>query len=332
MYDENQEIAVRWNNSNRNWYESRGYIFTKRNDKFYVKAKDLSEHSSAKIDVICDYCGRSYKTQYGLINNARKILCKDACYHCCGKKASEASILKRANKYFEIMDKVCAEHNYKLLTTKPEYTDVKMKIKFICPKHGVQEMMLDNFIRGHECIKCSYEKRGKKMRHDINFVKQTISSINNNTLLNPEDYRDSTVRNLKIKCQCGNTYTTSFANFTKVGINRCRKCASAESSGEFKIRNFLEDNCINYIQEKRFKDCRDKKPLPFDFYLPDFNMCIEFDGQQHFEPKFGESSFRQTTKHDKIKSTYCKENNIRLIRIPYYKGREIETILRTEIK
>lgn len=62
MFDENQIVQVRWNNSNREWYESKGYIFTKRNELFDVKAKDLSPRSKTKIRAICDYCGENYET------------------------------------------------------------------------------------------------------------------------------------------------------------------------------------------------------------------------------------------------------------------------------
>jgi len=63
-----------------------------------------------------------------------------------------------------------------------------------------------------------------------------------------------------------------------------------------------------------------KYPLPFDFYLPDYNTCIEFNGKQHYEPiKYfgGIDYFKLINERDKIKSKYCNENNIRLIIIKY---------------
>ena len=64
---------------------------------------------------------------------------------------------------------------------------------------------------------------------------------------------------------------------------------------------------------------KDKRKLPFDFYLPGLNTCIEYDGRQHFELKNGfwggEKSLKLTQKHDKIKNLYCKENKIKLLRI-----------------
>ena len=77
--------------------------------------------------------------------------------------------------------------------------------------------------------------------------------------------------------------------------------------------------------QKKFQDCKVKKSLPFDFYLPKYNCCIEVDGQQHYEAisfeKLNEEEKKEQLKHrqeyDNIKTQYCKDNNIKLIRIKY---------------
>ena len=110
----------------------------------------------------------------------------------------------------------------------------------------------------------------------------------------------------------------------------CPQCQ--ESSGERVIRQWLESHKIKYIFQNRFPNCRDVKELPFDFYLPDCNTCIEFDGPQHFEPidfagkgkEWAQQQFEKTQYHDKIKNKYCEDNNIRLLRIPYFKNIEEE--------
>ena len=65
----------------------------------------------------------------------------------------------------------------------------------------------------------------------------------------------------------------------------------------------------------------------FDFYLPDYNICIEYDGIQHYIPKIihngmtqeaANYTHEQTKIHDKIKNEYCKKHTIPLIRIPYW--------------
>lgn len=77
---------------------------------------------------------------------------------------------------------------------------------------------------------------------------------------------------------------------------------------------------------------RDKKPLPFDFYLPDFNMCIEFDGEQHYRNRGNFSNPLEYTKYNnKIKTEYCITNKIYLLKIPYWQYKNLNNILNKEI-
>ena len=106
------------------------------------------------------------------------------------------------------------------------------------------------------------------------------------------------------------------------------------SIGEKLIKKFLDDNSIKYEREKKFDSCRNINSLPFDFYLPDLNMCIEYDGELHFKSSelFGGSERLQSTKkNDKIKNKWCKENNISLLRINYLKKSKINEILNQKI-
>jgi len=97
----------------------------------------------------------------------------------------------------------------------------------------------------------------------------------------------------------------------------CRICKL--SKGERELHYLLVNNKIEHIREKKFVQCKDKRALPFDFYLPEHKICIEYDGIQHFKiiDFFGEESFKQTQKHDEIKNEFCKKNGIKLIRIKY---------------
>lgn len=328
MFDENQLIRIRWNSSNSEWYQSQGYTYTKHGEYFYVKAKHLSPHSSAKIKVHCDYCGNEYSTQYALITTGRKVISKDCCSHCVGKKASDVSLKKRALKSITLAKEICEANGYELITTVDEYVDIKMPIKFRCSKHGIQTMSLDNLLHGHKCIKCSYEIRADSKRFSNDYIKSEIESINNNKWLNSSEYKDVFTHNLRIQCGlCGREFSTSFANYIKHDINRCSSCSQKESKGELKIRKLLDEYGIEYTQEKRFADCKDKKPLPFDFYLPKSNLIIEFDGKHHYTPVRGEENYQKTVNHDKIKNEYCIQNNIKLLRIPYWDINSINTII-----
>lgn len=107
----------------------------------------------------------------------------------------------------------------------------------------------------------------------------------------------------------------------------CPICYYKKSKGEILIMNFLKNHNIRYQKEFNFKDL---PRLRFDFYLPDFNTCIEFDGKQHFEAiDFfgGEEQWVETQQRDGYKNHYCIEHNIPLYRIPYYDIDNIDYIL-----
>ena len=72
--------------------------------------------------------------------------------------------------------------------------------------------------------------------------------------------------------------------------------------------------------KKEFDGCADIHSLRFDFYLPQYNTAIEYQGIQHFEPVEyfgGEEKFVIRVRHDKIKKEYCKTHDIKLYYINY---------------
>lgn len=107
------------------------------------------------------------------------------------------------------------------------------------------------------------------------------------------------------------------------------------SFGEILISNLLDNNKIKYVYNKSLKDCISSSKLRFDFYLPDFNVCIEFDGIQHFYPSNlfgGPEEFEKLKIRDRIKNDWCKVNDIKLIRFNYkQKIDEIKLILKQEL-
>jgi hypothetical protein len=83
----------------------------------------------------------------------------------------------------------------------------------------------------------------------------------------------------------------------------------------------LKSQGINFKPQKTFEDCKGEvRALPFDFYLSNFNIAIEYQGIQHYQliPYWGQKTFDKTKKYDLIKKEYCKKNNIYLIEIPYF--------------
>lgn len=106
----------------------------------------------------------------------------------------------------------------------------------------------------------------------------------------------------------------------------CPKCSS--SIGEKTIREYLVKRKIFFYSEHRFDDCVNEIRLPFDFYIPSMNICIEYDGRFHYEDVFKKpNEFKLGKKRDGIKNKYCKKNKINLLRIPYWDFEKIEKIL-----
>ena len=99
-----------------------------------------------------------------------------------------------------------------------------------------------------------------------------------------------------------------------------KSCGCLKSTGEFLIQRILEQNNILFIKEwtdnKKTINPETKGLLRFDFYLPDYNCCIEYDGEQHFKDT-GWGNFETAKKRDDFKTNYCQKHNIKLIRISY---------------
>lgn len=122
---------------------------------------------------------------------------------------------------------------------------------------------------------------------------------------------------------CGNQRWFQ-TRYIKSGDTKSCGCIG-RSAGEEKIARILSENNIKFEQEKIYEDLKFELPARFDFYLPQYNLLIEYDGEQHFKScKFGnitdeeaEQRFIKIQQHDTIKNEYCYNNNIPLIRIPY---------------
>lgn len=104
---------------------------------------------------------------------------------------------------------------------------------------------------------------------------------------------------------------------------------SLPSTGELRIMNFLEANGIEYIREYTERDLKSAFGfhLFFDFYLPDYDVAIEFDGIYHYKPVEGQLKLFYQQKRDWAKNHYCKKNGIKLLRIPYWRIDDTEYLI-----
>ena len=174
---------------------------------------------------------------------------------------------------------------------------------------GVFEMTPHNFLRGERCPKCA----GKNKTSD-EFFKMAAEKHGDKY-----DYSESEFKNMgtkiKIKCRkCGKYFwQTPTIHSRGIGCPFCK-----ESHGESEVEKILVENNIRFEREKRFEGCRYKNTLPFDFYLPDYNTVIEYQGIQHFKDvsifKDGNEAVR---KRDAVKREFCMKKSIKEAEISY---------------
>lgn len=335
MLVENQLVEVKWNNHTKKWYEEKGYHFTHNGDTFFVKAEDAHPNSQVtKIKARCDYCGRErlLSTQDYYKNTKLETIKYSCGAKGCASRKHEEYDYERKREQIQKFYELCKERGYKPVSTIDDYNLAgKSKLLFECSLHGVQEITLNAMQSGNGCKKCGRDSQASKRRLSVACVKHKIESVNNNILLNPNDYINNMTKNLKVLCgTCKKrVFITSLEQYTSQyhSRTRCEYCARSQSNSERIIQYYLEYYGYKYIYNYRFKDCRDKRPLPFDFYLPELNIAVEFDGEHHYKPIRGMKRFIYTKLHDAMKTQYCKWNNIDLLRIPYWERDNIEKIL-----
>ena len=201
------------------------------------------------------------------------------------------------------------------------------KVKIICPEHGEFIQSVSNHINCVAgCPKCSKYDR---------WTQEELISEFNKIHFSKYDYSKFEFENVSKKAQviC-KEHGSFFQNINKhLNGQGCPKCSN-NSKGEEYVKLYLEKNNIKYIPQHGFDTCKHINRLSFDFYLPDFNTCVEFDGIQHFKPirDFGgDKGFSDVKKRDEVKNKWCSENNVKLIRIKYNQISEINDIIKNNL-
>lgn len=224
-------------------------------------------------------------------------------------------------------------HGDKYDYSKVIYFNNSTKVIITCPKHGDFKQIPNSHLNGNGCRKCQYEKLSNERRLTLNEFIQRANKIHNNKYnYSKVDYKDIYTK-IIIVCMKHGDFSQTPNDHINNGSG-CPKCNNYK--GEIAVRKFLIEHDIEFEEQKRFENCRDKNPLPFDFYLPQYNLCIEYDGSQHFNPfafhfkdiseKEKLENFKYIQNHDEIKNNYCKNNGISLLRLNNLKKVEEELV------
>ena len=139
----------------------------------------------------------------------------------------------------------------------------------------------------------------------------------------------------KCRCDCGNEIVV-LGNSLVLG--HTLSCGCMLSHINSYIENYLTNKKI--IHSSEYTIYTEGHKLRFDFHLPEYNLFIEYDGEQHYFPvNFGgwnekdlQDNFEKIKYYDCLKNKYCEENNINLLRIPYWEKDNIEIIINNHLQ
>ena len=226
----------------------------------------------------------------------------------------------------DFIEKAKLIHGEKFNYDFAEYINSITKVKIFC--NLCKKIFLQppgSHLRGNGCLTCSgYKKYTKeeftkkaKDIHGIRFDYNLVDYVNTET-------------KVKIFCnKCKEIFLQAPHNH--LGGNGCPVCKL--SKGEIKVANFLSGKKIFFEKQKIFDNLISINHLKFDFYLPELNLLIEYDGEGHYKLIFGSTiedkkkNLEYIQKNDQIKNQWAIANNIPLLRIPYWNFNRIEELI-----
>lgn len=220
--------------------------------------------------------------------------------------------VKSVQKSIEISE---AYHEFQILNYWKEKRNYKLKLQ--CLNCGYEfERYTQHFIDSpHMCPRC--HPKMIKQTVTLEEAQKRINDVYGINYLTILEYKGNNIKT-NIKCEkCSNIFQSVPASLWRRRIKGCPFCEKTKSLGECRIERYLRENKIQFRTQERFLECKDKLCLPFDFYLPQFNICIEFQGEQHYNQKSLLWS-EQLIRHDEMKRQFCKDKKITLIEIPWY--------------
>ena len=216
----------------------------------------------------------------------------------------------------EFIEKARNVHGDKYDYSKVEYIDARTKVCIICPKHGEFWQTPDSHLRGTSCPKCSLHRCYKYTTEEFIEIARSIHG---------DKYDYSKVEYINrltpvcIICPIhGEFWQKPREHFKGFGCPECR-----ESILEKEIKLLLEENNIEYESQKRFSWLVNKHPMSLDFYLPQHNIAIECQGEQHFKDRefFNKNqSFEERVRMDLLKKELCDGNDVKLL---YYSSKYV---------
>lgn len=254
--------------------------------------------------------------------------------HGCPKcKTDKISQLRKDRAAKEFAAKATIVHANRYDYSKINYINAKHKIEIICNKHNLSFYVSPNkHLGGQGCPHCAKSNIGKhnKVNHN-EYLTRCNQKHNKKYNYDLTEYTKWTDYINVICPEHGIFYVRASEHIKGQG---CPKCSIKTSKGERKIMDWMDHNGIIYTREKTFPDLKGKdgkSPLRFDFFLQDYNLLIEYDGEHHFKPirmkghKY--TRLEQIKINDLTKTKYADKIGVTLLRIKYTDYDDIPKIL-----
>lgn len=278
--------------------------------------------SDTKVKIRCNGCGNEWEIH--AYHHFRGRGCKKCGYD------TRSNQRTRTNEEFVVLAKSIHGEKFEYLT---EYTLSHSPVKIKCLECNTTfEQVAFSHLSGRGCRKCADKELSKNKCLSPEEFEEKCKIVHNDNYSYFGDYRGREYE-IKIFCKIHQEYFLQNSGCHISGYRGCLRCA-VNSKGEITIKKFLDSRRIEYQSQKRFDGCVLKRRLAFDFYLPKYNLCIEYDGVQHYElvEAFGgQEGFDRCKASDEAKDIFCNDNNIELLRIPYFEFDNIESIIKARI-
>jgi hypothetical protein len=233
----------------------------------------------------------------------------------CLKCKEEERLRKFTDTYIQEFKKFHPELDY----SKTVYTGWDTKVTITCPKHGDFEVLPGQFHKYVGCPKCSAEKHSEYTRKSLDdFLKDAKYVHGERYDYSKVNYAGSHTKICILCPEHGEFWQTPASHIQGEG---CPSCSSSKGEGE--ICNVLLNEKIKFVREYTIQipnEINTSGRAHIDFYLPEHNTFIEYNGIQHYEPEMafgGTFKFEQQQARDEYVRQYCKDNDIKLIEIRY---------------
>ena len=212
-----------------------------------------------------------------------------------------------------------------------EFSTMRNPFKIKCLKCGniISMKYMSNFFkktRRNFCPYCANTFKGDKIGKTLSLeeAQQRLDDVYPNEYKIVENRYKGWSKKGIILHSCGKYFECTPRDILYHSHCPCKKTIS---KGEEKVKQILSKFNIDYQEQKRLKEI---SKAPFDFYIPKYNLLIEFQGRQHYEPveKFGgEKQLQKQKEIDKRKQEIALKNGYKLLYISYKQISEIEEIL-----